>query len=489
VTIQDAENASASGDEILVTNGVYQTGGTADSRVNISNAKYVHSVNGPDMTIIKGLQPLGTNGPGSIRCATLGLGVTLAGFSLTSGASQTIGGGIRTFGIVSNCNIGQNIAVQGGGAYLFNGGTISDCRFHDNIAQTSGGGVFSAQFGLVTDCAFSNNLALTSGGGMMEGTCINSILAGTQARMGAGAYQVGLINCVITENSGLPGSPLSSGGGAYFSGMSNCLLTDNTAFYGGGGYFCFATNCTVVSNSASVGGGLYVAVAPGSGTAMVPTNTIVYYNNASSNGPNCYIGFSGTINRNCCTTDYAGASDITNAPLFVDPANGDFRLSLNSPCINAGRNSYVTNSTDLDGNPRLVGGTVDIGAYEFQNPQSVISYGWLQRYGLPTDGSVDYADPDGDGMTNWREWITNTDPTNSLSFLHMLSPNQTNNAGGVIIHWQSSGINYVMQRSSDIAGPFVTIAPNVFAALGTATYRDANATGPGPYFYRVGVQP
>jgi hypothetical protein len=65
--------------------------------------------------------------------------------------------------------------------------------------------------------------------------------------------------------------------------------------------------------------------------------------------------------------------NITNAPLFVDQASSNLRLQPNSPCINAGNNSYITNTTDLDGNPRASGGRVDIGAYEYQWPQLIIA--------------------------------------------------------------------------------------------------------------------
>ncbi len=51
-------------------------------------------------------------------------------------------------------------------------------------------------------------------------------------------------------------------------------------------------------------------------------------------------------------------------PKFVGAS--DYRLQASSPCINAGNNSYVTTSTDLDGNARIVGAAVDQGAYEYQ---------------------------------------------------------------------------------------------------------------------------
>jgi len=54
-----------------------------------------------------------------------------------------------------------------------------------------------------------------------------------------------------------------------------------------------------------------------------------------------------------------GVGNITNAPLFVDRASGNLRVQSNSPCINVGNNTYVSGSTDLDGRPRIAGGTVE----------------------------------------------------------------------------------------------------------------------------------
>src|SRR5205823_5910368 len=79
-----------------------------------------------------------------------------------------------------------------------------------------------------------------------------------------------------------------------------------------------------------------------------------------------------TLNYCCTPYVFGGLGNITNAPLFVDQASGNLRLQPNSLCINAGNNSYVTSAIDLDGNPRISGGTVDIGAYEFQWPQLTI---------------------------------------------------------------------------------------------------------------------
>jgi hypothetical protein len=162
-------------------------------------------------------------------------------------------------------------------------------------------------------------------------------------------------------------------------------------------------------------------------------------------------------------------------------------LQPNSPCINAGHNAYVLGGPDLDGRPRIVGGTVDIGAYEFQPGLSGAFLGWLQRYGLPTDGSVDATDSDGDRMNNWQEWRCGTDPTDALSALRLLAPVP----GGthVTVIWQSvAGVNYFLERSTDLAtSPAFTPLATIPGQPGTTTYLDTNASGAGPFFYRVSV--
>src|SRR5262245_31308727 len=114
--IQDAIDASADGDVVLVTNGVYRIGArlTADgitNRVVVTNAVRLESVNGYPMTAI--------DGGGSMRCVYLGTNAALSGFAVTNGsATGQPGGGVYcawTNALVMNCLIISNSAAYGGG--------------------------------------------------------------------------------------------------------------------------------------------------------------------------------------------------------------------------------------------------------------------------------------------------------------------------------------------------------------------------------------
>jgi hypothetical protein len=409
---------------------------------------------------------------------------TLSNCTLTGNSASGSGGGAY-YAILINCLVTNNSAKEyGGGAYA---GTLDGCTLIGNVARDNyngdggyGGGAYGST---LNNCTLTDNAAFTEryngigggGGGAYGSTLTNCTLNGNRAGSGGGANSSKLANCTLSGNRA------GGGGGAADSTLNNCALTSNSACYGGGASLGTLNNCTLTGNSATnAGGGAY------RGTL---NNCIVYFNTAT-NGPNFYQDEYGGLLNHCCTTAMPtnGVGNITNAPLFIDYAGGNLCLQSNSPCINAGNNAFVTTPTDLDGLPRIVSGMVDIGAYEFQGPGSVISYAWLQHFGLPTDGSADTTDPDADGLNTWQEWRCLTDPTNALSALRLLT--SESDGTNVTVSWQSvAGVNYFLERSTNLwaSPPFTPLATGIPGQPGTTTYTDTNAAPLAPLFYRVGV--
>lgn len=122
---------------------------------------------------------------------------------------------------------------------------------------------------------------------------------------------------------------------------------------------------------------------------------------------------------------YVGLGNIDADPCFVDAGGGDFRLSSDSPCIDAGDNSEPNlGATDMDGHPRIIDGdcndaeVVDMGAYEFNYAYmgdfdyscgvdfadfSIIALAWMAEPGdhnwdpicniaVPPDSLIDWRD-------------------------------------------------------------------------------------------------
>lgn len=507
--IQDAMDASVAGDLVLVTNGAYGTGGRAvansTNRVVVDKAVTLQSVNGAAVTSIVGGAAVGT------RCVYLTNGAVLAGFTLTNGSGTVSdktnlqmfhGGGVWCESgsvVISNCVFVNNTAAQFGGAAFR--GQLFNCLFTNNVAS-QGGAVCS---NTLWNCTLIKNSArfqnITSGGGAVYSTLSNCVLvANTCNGGGGGAAFSTLISCVLSNNSGGSGGAIcvgmangclivsnqaSTGGGAYSNILNNCIVRNNRASArGGGAYGSVLANCTVFSNSVSAttapGGGIY------GGSA---SNSIVYYNVCPLEN-----NFDGTMPMYYCCVPMMptnGFGNVTNPPVFVDLVNEDLHLQPNSPCINAGNNFFAPVGWDFDGHPRISGGTVDMGAYEFQSPASVLSYVWAQKYGLPTDGSADNLDSDGDGFSNWQESIAGTDPTDAQSRLAMLPAPVTNSVSGVTVSWASApGVLYYLQRGTNLSAqpPFVTVQSHIIGQAGMTSYTDTNAMGQGAFMYRVGVE-
>ena len=371
-----------------------------------------------------------------------------------------------------NCTISTNSSTggPGGGAYQ---STLFHCLIISNNASSSGGGAYES---MLDHCVVTNNHGIT--GGTYQSTNYFCTLSGNSGSDGGGANGGMSSNCIFTANSS------SYAGGALNGTLYNCLLYGNTAAGGGGALGSTLYNCTVCSNTATSSGG---------GTSSCSHfNTIVYYNVAPTS-PN----WSGGTFSYCCTLPAAPDVDsITNPPVFVNPSAGDYHQQTNSPTINGGINISPTGPiilTDLDGNPRIVGGIEDMGAYEYQgsNLGLPVPIPWLRRYGLPLDGSADYLDSDGDGMNNWQEWIAGTDPLDPTSVLKLTSV-VPNGVSGTTVTWESvsGGITYYLQRSTDLSAQpaFTTIQTNIAGQPITTSYTDTTANNGTPVFYRVGVQ-
>lgn len=474
ISIQDAVDAASNGDLILVNDGYYQDGyrttkesplpgtHTDTNRVVINKPVTVQSLNGPSAAYI--------SGSGIYRCVYLTNGAALNGFTLVSGVVGWVVNGQLT------------VSANGGG-----------------VAGTSAVGC------VVSNCVLSGSSATGNGGGAYQATLINCQLTGNSARNGGGAAFSTLQNCTVTYNY-LTQPATGLGGGLYIGTANNSLFAGNYNTFQGGGVWGAAklVNCTIINNYATFYGGISPNTSPipipSASTNCQATNCLLYFNNSSSTNDNYGPGAYGTLFfDHCCTLPmpHSGWGNLTNEPTFANYWGGDYHLADDSPVINAGNNigltsgSDFTTSTDLDGNPRLVGGTVDIGAYEYQTPTSVLSYAWAQQYGLPTDGSADFVDTDGDGMDNWQEFVAGTDPTDPASVLTLLAPAPSTSPRGVNVTWQSvAGKTYYLLRNGYLTATseFSLIQSNLTGQAGTTTFTDTTATNGNSFFYRIGVQ-
>lgn len=185
---------------------------------------------------------------------------------------------------------------------------------------------------------------------------------------GSSGVRHGIIrNCIVRNNEthGYSASCL------YESRAYNCLFYGNSFSYTtivylgeypltysgiwGGGVIGWSNiyNCTIVDNDAYGVWDCYTY------------NSIVW-----GNADDIYISRGHTEESpvfSCYGASlYDGEGSIKVDPKFVDAANRDYRLQADSPCINAGSNTYVgAGDADLAGRSRIVKDTVDMGAYEY----------------------------------------------------------------------------------------------------------------------------
>lgn len=224
-----------------------------------------------------------------------------------------------------------------------------------------------------------------------SGETATSILCGFTIRNGYQQNIGGGIFCrdsspLISDNIITNNEAGQFGGGIYCSNASprlvNNVIVNNMSVSGGGIYCCLNSSPylllnTIAYNSSTYGGGIY---SDGNNSLPLIVNSIFWNDNDDLYGidPN-YIHYSIIRDGEFIDRNNNRADD----PKFWKPNEGNFRLSFDSPCIDAGDNSVLgLPGTDQEGNPRILGCAVDLGPYEYGEPDQ------------DQDGYPDYLDCD-----------------------------------------------------------------------------------------------
>jgi hypothetical protein len=319
-----------------------------------------------------------SNGPVTVTASTLSgnSGGGIYNFSngpVTVTASTLSGnsdGGIFNQGTltVTASTLSGNSAFFGGGIYNYGTVTVTDSTLSGNSAGSYGsygGGIYNGYGGTltVTDCTLSGNSAIYGGGGGIYNQGTLTVTHSTLSSNSAGSYGGGILG----GSSGQP--PMLT--------VTDCTLSGNSAANSGGGIYnvstLIVTNSTLSGNSAQFGGGI------DNGPLTVTTKNMILAGNMApfypdvvghlnSEGHNL-IG-DGTGGSGYDPTDLVGTSDNPIDPkLGALQANGGptqtRALLLGSPAIAAG-DVFDAPPTDQRGAPRIVNGTIDMGAYEVQ---------------------------------------------------------------------------------------------------------------------------
>ena len=322
---------------------------------------------------------------------------------------------------------------RGGGIYNMEADyTMSNLMIDNNYANSGGGGMCSNQSSVVINkLIVRGNMALTGGGG---GIAFNSVQNANRAKS-------------VVNNTLLSGNR-SVGGGGGIANLYDTLVLNNV---------------TITANIGNYGGGFYTDYTY---PDMVIINNTIIQGNKSSYGYMDNTNRNSMIYRNCLIEGYSPSSgdclDGWLDPEFesmattfnYDPnTDGNYRLKSVSPAIDRGNSEIYLeargiagflNETDVDGNARGSGRTIDLGAYE---SRGVV---WIQA----DNRGIVYVKDGGEGNQDGSSWdhaypnlanpLRLADQQRKGSLSYRVGINDT-----IRQIWVAKGIYYPMHRVAD----------------------------------------
>lgn len=342
------------------------------------------------------------------------------------GGAVFISGGWRSK--ITNSEFEGNDSGDGGGACFVSNIDIENCTFMNNRTDWQGGALFVGWSTKISDCIFEGNHSIKAGGAIMSyrGTydVRSSVFTGNLSGSVGGAIRNEDANAVIEKCVFLNNRAAYDGGAienissrsrilrsAFFENrahrggaimenwsqsfeVTGCVFSTNEAYDYGGAirifdpHAAFVNNCTIVTNSAGDGGG-GVAVSASdynASTVIDVANTIIFGNTSDGVPSQVLLQTQESLPPRIWQSDIEGSGgseawdtslgedgggNIDADPLFVAPDEDNYRLSPDSPCIDAGDNDAASGiETDIDGTERIVNDVVDMGAYEYA-PEAV----------------------------------------------------------------------------------------------------------------------
>ncbi len=317
------------------------------------------------------------NSGGGIISNSVHATVTLTHSTLSRNEAHIAGAGIYNSGTLTltNSTLSGNSATGYGGAINNYGkAKLTNCTLSGNSGASDGGAIRNYGTVTLTNCTLSGNSATSHGGGISNrngGTVslTNSTLSGNSANIGGGIVNYGTLTL---SNSTLSGNSANYGGGIANNGtptLINSTLSGNSAHFGGGidnytGKVSHLNNTLIAGNTASVS-------APDVRGAVVSTSGF----NLIGNGTDM-TGISNGANGNQIGTSRSPIHPLLATLGSYGGPTKTLALLPGSPALDAGSNALDGGATtDQRGDPRIIHGTVDIGAFESQGFTVTVSAG------------------------------------------------------------------------------------------------------------------